>query len=139
MAEEPPKRLDELCKRTGISFFDLNINCAFCNFALTLQELADYHVKCLSLLYRGDIPYAACRRCLLLSAKLEYEQFCRCKVPAEILSDILRMPLTSVNIRCKLCYKLLDCPEKFDLCAANEDVYLVRNLWRGNCRDCRKK
>lgn len=139
MAEEPPKRLDELCKQSGISFFDLVVNCAFCNFGLTLQELADYHVKNLSLLYRQGVPYAACRRCLRLSALHEFEQFCRCKVPAEILSDLVNAPLTTINIRCKHCYKLLDCPEKFDLCAASEDVYLVRNLWRGVCRDCRKK
>lgn len=139
MAEEHPKRLDELCKATGISFFELSLKCAFCNFDLTLQELADFHCKKLSLLYRENIPYAACVRCLKVSARYEFEQFCRCSLPAGILSDVLQIPITSVSVRCTNCYKLLDLPEKIDLCCASENVYLVRNLWRGYCRDCRKK
>lgn len=139
MAEEHPRRLDELCARTGQSFFELNIKCAFCGFKLTLQELADFHEKLLCLLYRNDCPYAACRGCLRLSAKCEFELFCRCSVNADILPDILQTPLTSVSVRCIYCYRSLDTAEKFDLCTATEKVYLVRNLWRGPCRFCRKK
>lgn len=134
-----PRRLDQLCKDTGVSFFELKLQCAFCGFELTLQELADFHEKTLSLLYRGNVPYAACRPCLRLSAKHEFEQFCRCSVPAAALSDILRLPLTAVTIRCKECYRLLDLAEKIDLCAADESVFLVRSYWRGFCRGCRKK
>lgn len=139
MAEEQPRRLDELCEKTGQSFFQLILKCAFCDFNLSLQELADFHEKNLSLLYRNGCPYAACRTCLKVSAKAEFERFCRCSVPAETLPDILQVPLTSVCMRCKICYRLLDAAEKIDLAAASENCYLVRNLWRGTCRVCRKK
>lgn len=139
MAEERPKRLDELCRTTGTSFFDLSLQCAFCQHFLSLQELADFHTKTLCLLYRGSVPYAACKGCLRLSAAHEFELYCRCSIPADIISDVLKQPITAVCIRCKHCYRLLDAPEKIDLCAANENVYLVRQYWRGVCRDCRKK
>lgn len=139
MAEEPPKRLDEYCKTSGISFFDLSLPCAFCNFPLTLQEHADFFCKQLCLLYRNGEPYAACVRCLKVSARHEFEQYCRCSLPATILGDVLNQPITNVCIRCVVCYKSLDAPEKIDLCSASESVYLVRHLWRGICRDCRKK
>lgn len=139
MASELPRRLDQLCDTTGTSFFNLNLKCAFCNFSLSFQELAEFHVKDLCLLYRNNIPYGACRSCLRLSAQHEYELYCRCAVPADTLADILGQPLTSVLIRCKCCYKRLDAAEKLDLCAGSESVYLVRHMWRGYCRDCRKK
>lgn len=139
MASDRPRRLDQLCDQTGTSFFSLHLQCAFCNFTLSLQELAEFYEKSLCLLYRNDIPYGACRGCLRLSALLEYETHCRCKVSADILPDILGQPISSVHMRCLLCYKLLDQAEKFDLCSGSEDVYLVRHLWRGNCRVCRKK
>lgn len=139
MAEEQPKRLDEYCKATGTSFFDLKLCCAFCKFQLSLQELADFFTKQLSLLYRDGIAHAACRGCLRLSARHEFELFCRCSVPADIICDILHEPITCVCVRCTECYKLLDAAEKIDLCAASEHLYLVRQYWRGICRDCRKK
>lgn len=139
MAEEHPRRLDELCAKTGQSFFELNINCAFCGFKLSLQELADFHEKLLCLLYRNSTPYAACIGCLRLSARCEYEAFCRCSIDASILPDILQVPLTRVSVRCVYCYRLLDSAEKFDLCTGSEKVFLVRHLWRGPCRLCRKK
>lgn len=139
MAQEQPKRLDELCKATGTSFFELNLKCAFCEFALSLQDLADFHCKSLSLLYRNGTPFAACRNCLTVSAQHEFNLFCRCSLTAEILGDVLKVPITEVCIRCRECYKLLDNAEKVDLCCASENVYLVRNWWRGICRDCRKK
>lgn len=139
MASELPKRLDQLCEATGTSLFDLTLHCAFCNFRLTFQELADFHWKSLSLLYRNNQPYAACRVCLTVSAKAEFEKFCRCSVPAENLSDLLQQRLSDISVRCYLCYKLLDCAEKVDLCAGSLKVYLVRQYWRGVCRDCRKK
>lgn len=139
MAASLPKRLDELCQATGQSFFELDIKCAFCNFKLSLQELASFHESCLSLLYRNNFPFGACTGCLRLSAKCEFDLYCRCSVRAEILPDILQTPLTQISVRCVHCYKKLDSAEKFDLCTGSEDVYLVRNLWRGPCRSCRKK
>lgn len=139
MASELPRRLDDFCERSGQSFFTLQLQCAFCKFGLTLQELAEFHEKCLCLLYRNGIPYGACRGCLRLSAKLEYEMYCRCTVAAVQLSDILGQPLQTIAVRCVECYKLLDLAEKVDLCAGSEKCYLVRSLWRGRCRLCRKK
>lgn len=139
MAAEKPRRLDQLCDATGQSFFQLNLQCAFCNFPLSLQDLAAFHCKNLSLIYRGDSPYAVCNGCIRLSARCEYENFCRCSLKADILPDVLQVPLTSVCIRCVYCYKQLDCAERFDLAAGSETVFLVRNIWRGPCRDCRKK
>lgn len=139
MDSDLPRRLDQLCDSTGVTFFNLKLPCAFCNFDLSLQELADFHTKNLCVLYRDGKPFGACRPCLKLSALHEYENYCRCSVQAEILPDILGLPITGISMRCKICYKLLDAGEKIDLCAGSETVYLVRNLWRGYCRDCRKK
>lgn len=139
MDSQLPRRLDRLCESLGISFFDLKLPCAFCDFHLTLQELAEFYEKSLSVLYRNGMPYGACRGCLKLSAKHEYEQFCRCVVLAEILPDLVNQPLSTICMRCLCCYRLLDPAEKIDLYAGNENVYLVRTLWRGRCRECRKK
>lgn len=139
MAAERPRRLDQLCEETGQTFFNLKLQCAFCNYPLNLQELASFHLKCLSLIYRDNIPFGVCTGCTRLSAKCEFEQFCRCSLQAEILPDILGIPLTGICVRCVHCYRLLDTAEKFDLATGSETVYLVRNIWRGACRDCRKK
>lgn len=139
MALDPPKRLDAFCAETGLSFFELQLKCAFCNFTLTFQELAEFYDKNLFLLYRNGFPYAACRNCLLISAKNEFEKFCRCSFAADSIADILQQPLSEIIIRCQKCYRQLDLAEKVDLGAACERVYLVRHHYRGLCRNCIKK
>lgn len=139
MAGDRPTRLDEFCNQYGLTFFELKIPCTFCKFVLELQELADFYTKGLSLIWKGPECFAACRRCILLSAKYELDHFCRCRVRAENLPDLLGVCIRNLTIRCKVCYKKLDYAEKVDLLAADESYVLVRHYWRGICRNCRKK
>nr|WCR76015.1 E6 protein [Human papillomavirus 228] len=131
-----PTALDQYCKTSGVSFFDLKLPCIFCKFPVPLQDLAAFYVKNLSLIYRGSDCYACCAKCLRLSALFEFQQHCQCSVSCSVLSDLINKPLKDIIIRCKECYNLLSFVEKLDCVLHEEFFYLVRGHWRGLCRFC---
>lgn len=139
MSANKPTRLDEYCKEKNISFFELQIPCLFCKFLLSLQELAGFYTKCLSLVYKDDGVYAVCFRCTRASAKYEAEKYLRCIVKSDYVDVLAECSLANLIVRCIDCYKLLDIAEKLDIRARSEDLYLVRRHWRGHCRECYKR
>lgn len=139
MAAYYPTCLDEYCAVFGVSFFNLHMKCVFCKHRVSLQGLADFFVKHLSLVWKDNICFACCPQCLKLIANYESEHFTRCSVKGEALSHLLKQPLSAIVIRCTNCYKRLDCAEKIDCCNADIPFTLVRNHWRSLCRYCRPK
>ncbi|ATQ38518.1 E6 [Gammapapillomavirus 22] len=139
MAGVSPTSLDEYCKKFEISFFDVKLPCLFCNFPLTLQDLASFATKLLSLVYRGDKCFACCTLCLKLSAKYERENYLQCVVEGRMLENLLNIPLSQILVRCLYCYKKLDFIEKVDCCIGDLPFCLVRCHWRNTCRFCRNE
>lgn len=139
MAEHRPTRLDEYCKTTNTSFFDLKLKCVFCHFTVTLDELAEFYCKSLSLVYKDNTCYACCRSCILLSAKHELDNYSSFSVSFDSLSETVHVPLNDIVVRCSRCYRKLDLVEKIDCKARDEKAILVRGHWRARCRYCYKK
>lgn len=139
MAAYYPTTLDEYCATFGVTFFSLKLKCVFCKHIVSLQGLADFFVKHLSLVWKESICYACCPQCLKLIAKYESEHHTRCTVSGDTLSVLLKKPLSDIVIRCLQCYKRLDFAEKIDCCNADLPFCLVRDHWRSTCRNCRPK
>lgn len=139
MASDRPTRLDQYCKTFNTTFFDLKINCLFCNFCLTLQELAAFHMKTLSLIWKEDSVFAICLRCTRLSARYEAEKYFRCAVKSDYIESLTETALADLSVRCIECYRLLDIAEKIDVRCRGEDIYLIRKHWRAYCRECCRK
>lgn len=139
MAEKCPARLDDFCTKYSVSIFSVSLPCIFCRFICDLQDIAAFHIKKLSIVWRGGKPYICCRKCANLSAKFEYEQYCVCIVKAISIECLLQKSLYDITVRCLCCYKLLDTAEKVDCCASDEYFALVRGSWRAPCRDCIRK
>lgn len=134
-----PTNLEDYCSTFQISFFQLKLKCVFCKCYLTLSDLAAFHEKVLSLVWKSQICYACCRKCLYVSAKYEVEQFFQCACEVEKLTLLLGQPLSEISIRCYFCYCLLDLATKHDLIARKKQACLVRGRWRAPCRDCLKR
>nr|AYA93712.1 MAG: E6 protein [Human papillomavirus] len=139
MADLCPRSLDEYCKIYQINFFDLRMLCIFCKFPTSLQDLASFHTKRLSIVWRDNTPHACCMKCIRLSAIVEKEQYCMCIVNCCFLDALVGKPLKDISMRCVQCYSLLDYAEKLDACASEREVYLIRGYWRTDCRDCVQK
>ncbi|ATQ38629.1 E6 [Gammapapillomavirus sp.] len=137
MAELYPTSLDEYCKVKNISFFDLKIDCIFCKFEVSLQGLADFHVKDLCLLWKNGICYACCRKCLILTARYEKENYFQCCVKPELIEGVVNLPLSKLLVRCIECYKKLDYVEKVQCCLQGYDFCLIRCHWKNFCRFCK--
>lgn len=134
-----PTSLEAYCEYFNISFFKLNLKCIFCKNYLSPVDLALFHVKQLSLVWKQHVSYACCNRCLLLSAKFESEKYFQCACPVENLHALLEKPLQEIILRCYYCYSLLDLAEKFDLISRSKQACLVRGHWRAPCRNCIKQ
>lgn len=138
MAERRPVRLDDYCRASGQSFFELQLDCIFCKRRVSLTDLAAVFEKNLSLVYRNDRPHAACSECLCNIAKLERERYTECICDARLLVPLVRKPLDDCVIRCYMCLKRLDSIDKNDLITYNWKVCCIRGQWRSACRLCRK-
>lgn len=139
MADSFPRSLDEYCKIFKVSFFDLRLLCIFCKFPTSLEDLASFYNKRLSLVWRENKAHACCSKCIRLSAAVEREQYCLCIVNCCILDALVGKPLKDISMRCVHCYALLDYAEKLDACASDRKVFLVRGSWRTECRNCAEK
>lgn len=137
MAAERPTRLDEYCRQLGVTLFNVQIPCLFCKFTLTLQDLASFYTKELSLVWRDSFCYACCAPCLRLCARFEKENYVRCIVKASYLESLVKLPLSEILVRCLYCFKKLDLAEKFDCCISDLPFHLVRHHWRNRCRLCK--
>ncbi|AYD74612.1 E6 [Macaca mulatta papillomavirus 7] len=134
-----PKSLDTFCKHFKIDFFDLRLQCIFCLKYLDLQELAGFHLKALSLIYKNYMVYACCPTCLRLSALYEKERFFQCIVNCDSIEYLTGKAIKDLPVRCIICLKLLDLAEKFDIKVKDEVYCLIRGHWRGPCRACIRK
>nr|AYA93686.1 MAG: E6 protein [Human papillomavirus] len=139
MAGLHPLSLSEYCALKNVSLFDVSLCCVFCKNVLDFMSLADFHVKGLQLLHKGDTFYACCAICLKVSAKYELDNYFQCYVHADYLTTICEKPLQHIFVRCIECYKLLDCMEKLDCCAESLPYCLIRGRWRNYCRNCIRK
>ncbi|ADE45482.1 E6 [Human papillomavirus 127] len=133
-----PLKLEDYCSRYGISFFALQLRCIFCRHFVDTVQLAAFHAKCLSLLWRKNVCYACCTPCLRLSAKYELERYYQCSLKSHFIEDVLHKPLSEIVIRCMECLSLLDMIEKVEHLLQDLPFHLVRGHWRGKCRNCKK-
>lgn len=137
--ETQPLKLDEYCRQYGISFFDVQLRCVFCRHLVSTSELADFHCKHLSLIWKEKVCYAACCACLRLCARCEAERYYQCNVCSSLIEDIVRKPLCDIVIRCLYCLAKLDLLEKLEHKYLRKRFHLVRGYWRGDCRNCKQK
>ncbi|ATQ38352.1 E6 [Gammapapillomavirus 12] len=139
MEPQYPNNIEDYCNQFNISFFKLGLKCVFCKHKLDCVQLASFHHKKLSLLWRDGECFACCTSCLRLSANYEVERFYRCSFNANVIEDAFCAPLTELMIRCIHCYNLLDYIEKREHQMRDEPFHLVRQHLRGSCRHCVQK
>lgn len=131
-----PTRLDEFCKVHCIDFFNLRLPCIFCKFLCSLEDLAAFYQKNLSIVYRCGNPHACCTKCLKHTAKYERNRFFQCAVRFAFIDVVAGKPLDDLLVRCLYCFAVLDHAEKYDCLSRDEQVVLVRGHWRSCCRNC---
>lgn len=136
METTEPTRLDEYCQVFGVSFFNLRLPCIFCKFLCTVEDLAAFFKKKLSLVYRNRVPFACCLKCLKHTARYERQKFSLCSVKPFVIDALTGKSFFELPVRCLLCLSLLDEIEKKECCLREEDIILVRGHWRCFCRDC---
>lgn len=134
-----PTALDDFCRIFNISFFDLHIRCIFCGYVLDIVQLANFHSKGLSLVWRNCECFACCTYCARLSARCEFEKYYRCSVSAANIESLVNRKLHELQVRCYECLRNLDTVEKYDCVCRDESLHLVRNNWKGLCRFCAQK
>lgn len=136
MEPQFPTDLDSYCNYFKISFFDLKLHCIFCKFSVSIVDLASFHNKKLSLIWRDKTPYCCCSKCLRLTALYEKQNYFVCTAKSHLLTGLLGKELSDIVIRCEYCFSILDYIEKLYHVYNDKDFILVRGNWRGVCRNC---
>ena len=134
-----PTKLNDYCTYFEISFFDLSLKCIFCKHYLTLVDLAKFHEKNFCLVWRKNICYACCDKCVFCSARYEANKHFQCTFNTSTLHAVVQKPLQDIDIRCYYCLRVLSLVEKFDLIAQGKPTCLIRGYFRAPCTECLKK
>ena len=131
-----PTDLREYCTYCGVCLFDLCLQCIFCKCHVDIVDLAKFYKKKLRVVWKKNVAYVCCTKCLFASAKYEAEQHFQCAVKVCDLHGLLDRPLQDIHMRCYYCLGTLDLQEKVDLISRGKSACLIRGYWRGPCRDC---
>ncbi|ADQ85978.1 E6 [Human papillomavirus 134] len=136
---EPVYSIPALCRLCRVTIDRLHLPCLFCHNVLSLGDLYSFMFKDLNVVIRGYRLFACCVNCLLISANYEMQQYYQCTANASTVQCLTRKSLLFLYVRCDVCMKPLSATEKFDCLTKNDEMHLVRSIWRGTCRLCRKK
>lgn len=131
-----PLCIDEYCNYFHVNLCDLTLPCIFCRTCVSSLQLATFRERCLSLVWRGDICYAACVRCINLVAEIERVKYFQCTLRGEYIEYFTQQPLQELIVRCLYCMGLLTNEEKIDVIACGQNFCLVRGHWKGICHNC---
>ncbi|ATQ38226.1 E6 [Gammapapillomavirus 7] len=134
---EPPGSIYSLCDSYGCTLENLNICCLFCRSPLSYNDILSFSVKQLRVVIRDNTFFAACCTCLQLSAAYEQRTYCQCTATAEFVKFMCGGDYCNLNVRCIKCIKRLDLPEVLECLESELPFYLVRCIWRSECRLCR--
>lgn len=134
-----PTKLNDYCSYFEIDFFSLSLKCIFCKCFLDLVDLASFHQKDLCLVWRDNVCFACCDRCLKCSARYEANKHFQCTFNTSTLHAVVGRPLQNIEIRCYYCLCVLSLVEKFDLIAQGRPTCLIRGYFRAPCKDCGRR
>ncbi|ADQ39299.1 E6 [Macaca fascicularis papillomavirus 2] len=133
-----PLSATALAEELGIGIKDLQVPCNFCHSTLSGADVLAFDYKCLNLLWKEGVAYAACSPCCAATAAYEVQVHYEFSVYGREIERITNTPLWNIIVRCWNCLKLLDLLEKNDICARRQQFHRVRGGWKGNCRHCRE-
>ncbi|UXR08072.1 MAG: E6 protein [Varecia variegata papillomavirus 1] len=134
-----PRTIAELCGSLGVPRKDILLACIFCREFLQFGDLCAFDYKNLSLVWRGQTVFGACGRCIRLRAVCEIVQQSALCLEADGVEAITHKKLKDILVRCRVCFKLLDYPEKLQCAGRRIPFILVRRWWRAFCRCCLPK
>lgn len=106
---------------------------------MSLVDLAKFHEKGLCLVWRHNMCYACCDKCVYCSARYEASKHFQCTFNTENLHAFVDRPLQDIEIRCYYCLHVLTLVEKFALIAQGKPTCLIRGYFRAPCTDCLRK
>nr|WKV32422.1 early protein 6 [Canis familiaris papillomavirus type 25] len=138
VAMEHIQGIASLAEHIHVPVVDLLVPCVFCGNFLDLQDLEEFDRKCLQLTWKKGFPHGTCKKCAREVSEKECKIYTEAVLTSAGFVDEIDGGLTSVNVRCRLCLKLLTVSEKEEAVSLGERFFRVRRRWRARCRACIK-
>lgn len=132
-----PRTVRDLANLLGVLPEEVRLPCRFCRRLLDEQCLLDFDHKYFQLIWKPEEGvFGCCRFCSRFLANAEHAEYCRMELPGCDMLQLVRVPLNSILIRCRGCFKILSFLEK--ICMIRRGIFFchVRGWWRGLCRYC---
>ncbi|AGA15831.1 E6 [Canis familiaris papillomavirus 15] len=138
VAMEHIQGISSLAEHIHVPVEDLLVPCVFCGNFLDLRDLLDFDKKCLQLTWKKGFPHGTCSKCAREVSEKECKLFTEAVLTASGFFCEIDGGLSGVNVRCRLCLKLLNLGEKEEAVSRGERFFRVRRRWRARCRACIK-
>ncbi|AHJ81402.1 putative E6 oncogenic protein [Rhinolophus ferrumequinum papillomavirus 1] len=129
--------LKVLAESSGVQLPEFPIACFYCANWLTQHENILYEHASLLIVWKNDVPFACCQRCIKTCAKIDFLMFYGRAVPYQQFGEISSLEWDEAILRCVSCLRKLNEYEKDDIASRNGTVYLIKDSFRAPCCLCR--
>lgn len=133
---ELPFDLPQLLSHLRLNVAGVLLPCVFCGGVCGLQDNFDFCASGLKVVWKNGYYHIACKRCRRQAAAAEDHCYRQCHGESDFVEACTGLPLLHVDINCIACLGKLGATEKLLARETRRPFILVRNRWRGYCRNC---
>lgn len=127
----------DLCRYYDVSPSSFPLDCTFCDCVLDDVDRASFAASKLKVVVRNLQYKGACIKCRRALAAEEKFKYLVCVGEADLVEAMCGTGIVHCSVRCVSCLALLSASEKLVAKGGCQPFYLVRHLWRAQCRHCR--
>nr|WPK29452.1 MAG: E6 protein [Varecia rubra papillomavirus 1] len=133
---EQPLTVEALAQSLGVPVTNILLHCTFCGKRCTVEDLFDFQLKELQLVWKEYGPLGACRPCIREVALKEVREYGEVFLEADGVERLTGKDLRELLMRCMCCLKKLSYLEKLHFSTRDGVFILVRGMWKGRCMLC---
>lgn len=129
--------LKDIADQCGLSLAEFMIPCYYCSRWLTPQDKILYVLSDLLVVWKDDVPLAACQPCIRVSARLDFLFGFTRAIGFNQIGEVCSCDWGSVTIRCLICFRKLNNHERDEIVRKNMTLFVVKDALRSPCSLCR--
>lgn len=126
----------QLLRFLNVSLETIILPCNFCFTVLGILDKASFAASKLKVVVRDKCYKGACISCRRALAAAEKKKYLVCLGEGDLVEAMCGTGIVHCTIRCVECLALLSASEKLVAKANLRTFYLVRHMWRTQCRNC---
>lgn len=137
MAQPRLFSIKEIADTCGIPLVDFMIPCYYCSKWLTTHDKILYEHSGLHVVWKDELPSAACQPCIRASARFDFLFGFTRTLSYRQYREVFSYEWADVTVRCLICFRKLNVHEKNEIANRNLPLFVVKDALRAQCCLCK--